>query len=178
MQVRAISLHDLESFYDLFCEVNGEGLFSSRATPPPKHAVARALAQVVANDWPLYVIEQDGVILASAEAYPESFCCKSGSPLIGVLGMQVKHGYRRRGYGALLLHAVIEHGKRLGFEAIELTVLKSNAAARALYDKVGFAWVEDLLPCVLPSGQEDQLEKMRLGLARDPEQGPGYLQAV
>ena len=178
MQVRAISLQDLESFYDLFCEVNGEGLFSTRATPPPKYAVARALAQVVANDWPLYVIEQDGLILASAEAYPESFCRKGGRPLIGILGMQVKQGYRRRGYGALLLHAVIEHGKRLGFEAIELTVLKSNAAARALYDKVGFAWVEDLLPCVLPSGQEDQLEKMRLGLARDPEQGPGYLQAV
>ena len=166
MHVRSISLHDLESFYDLFCEVNGEGLFSARATPPPKHAVARALGQVVAHDWPLYVIEQDGMIIASAEAYPESFCRKGGRPLIGILGMQVKLGYRRRGYGALLLHAVIEHGKRLGFEAIELTVLKSNNAARALYDKVGFAWVEDLLPCVLPGGQEDRLEKMRLALLR------------
>ncbi len=168
MHVRAISTHDLDSFYALFSEVNAEGRFSTRRTPPPKDAIARALAQVEANDWPLYVIEQDGIIIASAEAYPQSFCRQGGNERTGILGMQVKQGYRRRGYGALLLNAVIEHGRRLGFEAIELTVLKSNEAARSLYAKNGFVWVEDLPACVLPNGQEDQLERMRLVLEPRP----------
>ncbi|MBA1203257.1 GNAT family N-acetyltransferase [Pseudomonas capeferrum] len=80
------------------------------------------------------------------------------------LGMQVTRDFRRRGYGAALLGAVVDHCREAGFACIQLTVLKSNSAARSLYDKVGFVWLEDLPPCTLASRVADQPERMRLPL--------------
>ena len=164
MEVRPIAISDLHSFYALFCEVSAEGRFSARSTPPPIEAVERALAQVAKNNWPVYVIEQEHQIVGSAEAYPESFCRAGGSNYTGILGMQVRADYRRRGYGVALLSAVITHCREQGFSAIDLSVLKSNTAARSLYEKAGFAWVEDLPVCTLASGVTDQPVKMRLVL--------------
>lgn len=164
MEVRPITSQDLNGFYSLFCEVSAEGRFCARATPPPIEAIARALGQVEKNDWPVYVVERDGEIIGSAEAYPESFCQKDGRSDVGLLGMQVKQPFRRCGYGTALLEAVLTHCRESGFNAVELSVLKSNAAARALYEKAGFVWLEDLSACTLPSGAPDQLQKMRLVL--------------
>jgi L-amino acid N-acyltransferase YncA len=110
MDVRLVTSRDLSGFYSLFCEVSAEGRFSTRASPPPIEAIARALEQVEKNDWPVYVIERNGQIIGSAEAYPESFCQKDGRSDVGILGMQVKHPFRRCGYGAALLAAVVTGG--------------------------------------------------------------------
>lgn len=164
MEVRRISPQDLDSFYALFGEVSAEGKYSARAVPPPKDAVSHGLKKADENNWPVYVVEDDGIIVGSAEAYPESFCSVGGDSRIAILGMQVKQSHRRRGYGEALLSAVVAHCKSLDFKAIDLSVLKSNEAARHLYKKTGFVWVEDSPTCTLPNGQEDQPEKMRLVL--------------
>lgn len=164
MEVRPVTLYDLDAFYSLFCEVSAEGRYSARPSPPPIQAIERALAQVVENHWPVYVIEHEGRIIGSAEAYPDSFCRPGGSELIGILGMQVKREYRRNGYGIALLSAVIRHCRGVGFNSVDLSVFKSNTAARSLYKKLGFTWVEDLPPCTLPCGSTEQPIKMRLAL--------------
>lgn len=164
MEVRPITLNDLNAFYSLFCEVSAEGRYSARPSPPPIQAIERALAQVVENHWPVYVIEHEGQVVGSAEAYPDSFCRAGGSELIGILGMQVKREYRRNGYGFALLSAVIRHCRGAGFNSVDLIVFKSNTAARSLYKKLGFTWVEDLPPCKLPCGTAEQPIKMRLAL--------------
>ncbi|HSX71509.1 MAG TPA: GNAT family N-acetyltransferase, partial [Pseudomonas sp.] len=116
------------------------------------------------NSWPIYVAVDGGDIVGSAEAYPESFCRDDGDSRIAILGMQVKLGHRRRGYGEALLSAVIAHCKNLDFTAIDLSVVKSNEAARNLYRKAGFVWVADAPKFFLPNGLEDQSEIMRLKL--------------
>lgn len=164
MEVRPITLNDLNAFYALFSEVSAEGRYSARPSPPPIQAMERALKQVVENHWPVYVIEHEGQIVGSAEAYPDSFCRPGGSELIAILGMQVKREYRRNGYGCALLSAVIRHCRGAGFNSVDLSVFKSNTAARSLYKKLGFMWVEDLPPCTLPCGTAEQPIKMRLAL--------------
>ncbi len=167
MEVRPITLNDLNAFYGLFCEVSAEGRYSARPSPPPIQAIERALSQVMKNHWPVYVIEHDGQIVGSAEAYPDSFCRPGGSEVIGVLGMQVKREYRRQGYGSALLTTVIEHCRAADFISVDLSVFESNTAARSLYDKLGFILVEHLPPCELPCGAIEQPIKMRLGLGAD-----------
>lgn len=164
MKVRQITLDDINGFYSLFCEVNAEGRYSARSTPPPLEVIERAIMQVLKKSWPVYVIEHDGQIVGSAEAYPESFCQPSGSDSIGVLGMQVKWEYRRNGYGSALLSAVIEHCRDAGFSSVDLSVFESNKAARSLYEKLGFTCLGDLPPCTLACGKIEQPIKMRLAL--------------
>lgn len=164
MKIRRITPEDIHQFYALFQEVNAEGEFSLRASPPPIEAVARALHRVQENDWPVYVAQQGDVIIGSAEAYPESFCRKGGDPEVGILGMRVQRDFRRQGYGAALLSAVVEHGRQAGFKAIELSVMKSNAAARSLYLRAGFDWVEGEPGSGQASAQLGQSDTMRLVL--------------
>ena len=164
MEVRPITLNDLNAFYALFCEVNAEGLYSARSSPPPIQAVEHALTQVVENRWPVYVIEREGQIIGSAEAYPDSFCRTGGSEFVGILGMQVKREYRRNGYGFALLSVVIRHCREAGFNSVDLSVFTSNTAARSLYRKLGFIWIEELPPCTLPCGRVETPIKMRLAL--------------
>ncbi|HFL7939368.1 TPA: N-acetyltransferase family protein [Pseudomonas putida] len=165
MDVRQITLQDLEGFYSLFCEVSAEGRYSARISPPPIEAIARALTHATQKNWPVYVVEHDGEIVGSAEAYPESFCRIGGCESVGVLGMQVRREYRRNGYGFALLSIVIAHCRNAGFTSVDLSVFESNLAARSLYDKFGFIWVENLSPCRLPSGAFEKPVKMRLALS-------------
>lgn len=164
MEVRPITLKDLNAFYALFCEVSAEGLYSARSSPPPIQAIERALTQVVEHHWPVYVVEREGQIIGSAEAYPDSFCRSGGSEFVGILGMQVKREYRRNGYGFALLSVVIRHCREAGFNSVDLSVFKSNTAARSLYRKLGFIWIEELPPCKLPCGRVETPIKMRLAL--------------
>jgi RimJ/RimL family protein N-acetyltransferase len=54
-------------------------------------------------------------------------------------GMYVRPSARGSGVGTAMLRSVIEHARGVpGLECILLTVTANNAAARALYDRVGF----------------------------------------
>jgi RimJ/RimL family protein N-acetyltransferase len=56
----------------------------------------------------------------------------------GHLGMGIVPEFRGRGIGERLARAAIEAAFAAGMERIELEVFSSNAAAIALYDKLGF----------------------------------------
>ena len=162
MSPRKIRPGDLDGFHQLFSEVAAEGLFSTRPCAPPKAVIARALDKAEANGWAVYVIEHEGRIIASAEAYPDSFCRADGDASVGILGMQVQRQWRRQGLGRMLLETLIGHCREQGMGSIELNVFKSNAAALALYQRFGFEWIADLPVCQMPAGHTDQPQKMRL----------------
>lgn len=165
MLPRKIRMSDLDAFHELFSQVTAEGLYSTRPGAPPKAVIARALERAGDNGWAVYVIEHEGRIIATAEAYPDSYCRPEGDAAVGILGMQVHANWRRQGLGKRLLERVIRHCREQGMRRIELTVLKSNQPAIALYLKYGFVWLEDLPPCHLPGGQADLPQRMRLALA-------------
>lgn len=58
---------------------------------------------------------------------------------VATIGMGVAKEHRGKGLGERLLRASIESARRVGLEKLELEVFETNAAARALYKKVGFA---------------------------------------
>jgi ribosomal protein S18 acetylase RimI-like enzyme/SAM-dependent methyltransferase len=56
----------------------------------------------------------------------------------GTLGMGILAPYRHRGTGTRLLAAALTRAREAGIERVELEVYESNAAAIALYRKMGF----------------------------------------
>lgn len=165
MPPRRIRSADLDAFHDLLSQVVAEGRYSSRPFAPPKTVVARALERAGENGWTVYVVEREGRIVATAEAYPDSYCRPEGDARVGILGMQVHAAWRRQGLGRCLLETVIEHCRGQGMHCVELTVFKSNHAALALYERYGFSRVADLPACRLPAGHLDQPQRMRLLLS-------------
>lgn len=55
-----------------------------------------------------------------------------------ITNVAVHPDYRRRGYGAAILHALLRHAKDARLEQVSLEVRVSNAAAIALYKQAGF----------------------------------------
>ena len=53
--------------------------------------------------------------------------------------------FTKKGYGRLLLSAVLDELKRMGFREVFLWVLEDNAPARGFYEKLGFTKTEDYL---------------------------------
>jgi RimJ/RimL family protein N-acetyltransferase len=58
---------------------------------------------------------------------------------VAQLGIAIAAPWRRKGVGTAVLDAVICEARRSGIHSIQLTVLKANKAAIALYSKFGFA---------------------------------------
>lgn len=56
----------------------------------------------------------------------------------GLWGMYVRPAWRGRGVGAALVRHVLERAAAAGLEQVHLAVAVDNAAARALYDSMGF----------------------------------------
>lgn len=75
-----------------------------------------------------------------------------GTALLGVRGARgwvggvgVVPAYRRRGIARALMDGVIEAGRDLGLESIQLEVITANKPAHALYDGLGFQTIRELL---------------------------------
>lgn len=64
---------------------------------------------------------------------------KDGQRMIFVMDIQVYPLYRRRGYGSQAFAQMEEQARQMGIAAIELNVFPQNHAARAMYEKLGYA---------------------------------------
>jgi len=53
-------------------------------------------------------------------------------------GMYVAPAARGSGVAADLVQAILDHARAAGLEQVQLTVMASNARARALYERMGF----------------------------------------
>lgn len=58
-----------------------------------------------------------------------------------ILTIAVDAAYRRQGIGEILMLVILDHARRLGCDRAVLEYRVSNAAARALYAKLGFVEV-------------------------------------
>jgi ribosomal protein S18 acetylase RimI-like enzyme len=98
------------------------------ATEPPVDVEARAAS------WTL-----DGTLVAVADAeLIGSLHVERSRFGVGELGMTVAREWRGRGVGSALLAAAIEQAREQGLHKLSLSVFPHNAAALALYRKVGF----------------------------------------
>lgn len=82
---------------------------------------------------------------------------------LGILGILIAAPWRGRGIGRALLRSAIE-SSRGKYELIELSVLRSNVRARALYESVGFRSWGVLPKAILRDGRYTDLEHMVLEL--------------
>jgi RimJ/RimL family protein N-acetyltransferase len=125
-QIRAGRDEDRLPLAELFAAVAGER--DGIATEPPVDVEARAAG------WTLdgtFVAVADGEVIGSLHL-------ERSRHGFGELGMAVAREWRGRGVGSGLLAAAIESARESGLHKLSLSVFSHNAAAIALYGKVGF----------------------------------------
>lgn len=128
------------------------------ATPADAPVVAALLGAF--RDWWGYDEPSDGTMLAAVERLIRELNTDyllAGDPPVGVAQLRYRFGVwlaaedcwledlfvreevRRAGVGEALVRAAVERARARGCRRIELDVAADNAAARALYERLGFA---------------------------------------
>lgn len=134
--VRLMRDTDIEAFWSVLDAVASEKKFLGNLRAPPLSKLRDFVLEHIDHNQPQYVAEMQGQLVGWADITPAT---RDATRHIGTLGMGVLEPHRGRGIGRRLLEAAIEHAWSTGLKRIELEVFVDNAAAVALYEKLGFA---------------------------------------
>ena len=148
------------------CELFNEGFSDYLVTMQLSEAAFRD--HVAANDIDL---ECSRVVIDDRPAGFALIARRRAAGWVG--GMGTAPAYRRRGLGERALVAGLEAARERGCRELWLEVIDANRAAIALYDKLGFAVVRELVVWSLPV-QGDQLPASR---PVEPEQAQAWIAA-
>lgn len=83
------------------------------------------------------VAELDGELVGYIRVLPVT-ALPENAHVLGVLGLAVAPGARRRGVGSALLAAAERHARARGARKLSLRVLSTNDTALRLYERLGF----------------------------------------
>jgi ribosomal protein S18 acetylase RimI-like enzyme len=133
--VLPIELRHIESFGDCVGEVARERRYLAIVDgfPPDQNALWVAVNRARGN--PLYVALDGERVIAWCEVRREVLPGREHSASLGV---GVRAAYRRQGLGRRLMETAIAAAWQRGIARIELWVRSPNAAAIALYKRLGF----------------------------------------
>lgn len=137
--IRRLSALDVEplcsfvnrlSIEDTFVRLSGEVI----SIEQEKQYVADSLTLVNAAKKVHLVIEQDGEIVANAEARPNG----KRQEHVGTVTIAVDQAIRNQGVGTALLKQLIEEARKTQFKILVLSSMHINKAGLAVYEKIGF----------------------------------------
>lgn len=135
VQVRDAMMDDMAGYRLCLDAVAQEGRWLSRLRAAPLEQYAVFWAGLREVNAPQAVAVEGEVVVGWCDIIPDA------SPVrmhVGSLGMGLLVSHRGRGIGQHLLKHTLEGARLRGLERIELSVLHDNAAARALYERLGF----------------------------------------
>jgi ribosomal protein S18 acetylase RimI-like enzyme len=92
------------------------------------------------NESVIIVADDESRLVGFCQLYP-SFCSLMAAPIFCLYDLFVSPRARKSGVGRTLLLAAEHHAAHNGYVRLDLTTAKTNLAAQALYDSLG--WVRD-----------------------------------
>ncbi len=145
MEVRPVDWGDFEGVaalrlhrYDQIAIDPNFGMVSSPVRPTPGELASwfgELQRAILEGHAVCSVAREDGTVVGLCSIRPDGHHVETRH--VGVLGVEVRDGYRGRGIGeALLRHAL--DACRGRFEEVRLSVIPINAGAHRLYAKLGF----------------------------------------
>lgn len=163
MQIRPITLNDIEHFIALWNSVYEEGEYL-RSPAPKKAMLSKVITRVEKESIPQFVAFDEKRLVGSIEVFPAEMCGYDGGEFTktGFLGIHIDQQYRNQGLGKKLLETAIQSGWEYGYDTIALHVYKSNRRAIILYEKFGFQHCGELGEVLLPNGKYLMSQKMVL----------------
>ena len=135
VEIRPIRLEDAAGQNACVDVVARERRYLGMIQAPAMADTVKFIEFILKNDWPLFVAEIDGKIVGWCDI---AGMTRPGTVHCGVLGMGLLPDWRGRGLGRRLMQAALAQATAIGLERVQLEVYADNAAAIALYEKLGF----------------------------------------
>ena len=153
---------DLDQLIDLFTEVAAEGRWIGAELPVDRERRRRRFSEAIHDERAiLLVADVDGQLVGQLDMELARYG-------VADLGMLVAPGWRGQGLGTALLRAGIDWARGAGAHKVALQAWPHNAAAIALYEKLGFER-EGLLRRHYRRRNGELWDAVVMGLPLDPE---------
>lgn len=136
VRVRDAVMDDMPGCHRCLDSVAQEGRWLSRLRAAPIERYTTFWAGLREADAPQTVAVDEDVVVGWCDITPDVSPVRAH---VGSLGMGLLASYRGQGLGHRLLTRTLERARERGLERLELSVLHDNRAARALYERLGFA---------------------------------------
>jgi RimJ/RimL family protein N-acetyltransferase len=130
--VRRARDRDLDQLVDLFAEVAAEGRWIGAELPVDRERRRRRFSEAMHDERAILLVAEAGGQLVGQL---DMELARYG---VADLGMLVAPGWRDQGLGTALLRAGVDWARDAGAHKVALQVWPHNAAAIALYEKLGF----------------------------------------
>lgn len=136
MIIREASINDIEALAALF------DAYRQFYEQVPEIELAKTFisARLNSKDSIILVAEKDKKLIGFCQIYP-SFCSVIAAPIGVLYDLFVDSMIRKTGAGKALMLAAHELAANNGFARLDLTTAKTNLAAQALYESLG--WQRD-----------------------------------
>jgi ribosomal protein S18 acetylase RimI-like enzyme len=135
IKIQYASKELIPSYREALDCVAREKIYLEMIEAPPLESVMKFQTEHIARNGAIYYAVNGDKVVGWCDAFPfESLRFKHRASL----GMGIIPEYRGQGIGTKLVHAVIDHCRKMGLEKIDLEVYTTNTAAVALYKKLGF----------------------------------------
>jgi RimJ/RimL family protein N-acetyltransferase len=136
VEIVRIGPEHIVGFHRVLDQVARERRYLSFLEGPSIETSRAFVLEHIERRWPHYVaISWEGEVVGWCDVTPKTRPIYSHG---GVLGMGILPEFRGQGVGAKLIRAALNASHAIGLHRVELTVREGNAAAIALYNKVGF----------------------------------------
>jgi RimJ/RimL family protein N-acetyltransferase len=135
IEFRQIRVNETEAFRAAIDAVARERKYLALLEAPPIEQVRAFVKRNVELGYPQIIALMDDVVVGWCNVPPAS---RAVSAHVGDLFMGLLAEWRGQGIGERLLRHAMRAADLFGFQRVELGVFATNAAAAALYRKVGF----------------------------------------
>jgi len=129
---RLADISDFDAVYDLYMDDYANAYLTY---DPMDREAFKPIYESVVNMQTLYVVEQNGEVMATYRLIPKT---DRQQHTVYLGGFTIKDTWRGKGFGSKILSAIKQQCKEVGKIRIELTVDVDNMAAIGLYKKAGF----------------------------------------
>ncbi len=131
--IKKATLQDTNFFYELYMhpDINPYLLYEPMAIA----AFKPIFADLVQKELIFIYFNEEGLPVGMFKLIPHTY---RSAHIVYLGGVAVHPQYAGKGYGFLMMKAIIDYASNRGFLRIELSVAVQNSKAISLYEKVGF----------------------------------------
>ncbi len=131
--IQKATLEDIDFFFELYMhpDINPYLLYEPMAIT----AFKPIFAELVQKDLIFIYFNEEGLPVGMFKLVPHTY---RSAHIVYLGGVAVHPQYAGKGYGFLMMKAIIDYASNWGFLRIELSVAIQNLKAISLYEKVGF----------------------------------------
>lgn len=96
------------------------------------------------GSYTVFVIKDEGRIIASAIQYPIELFAFANHPAMMIFNLAVSPAYRKNKLGHKLLEHIIDNAKSNGYGSVSITCLVDAHGAHRLYESMGFVRTDNI----------------------------------